>query len=125
MGIMPGWGLTVLLPEAIGVRRAKEMSTTGNFIDAHTALAWGLVNHVVAHDDLLPFCRQLAADIASNDQPGIRRMLQTYDDGGLLTAGDAWVLEGEVAGDWQSGGLDPRSLEARRQAVSERGRSQL
>ncbi|MEO7429611.1 MAG: enoyl-CoA hydratase, partial [Acidimicrobiales bacterium] len=55
VGIMPGWGLTVLLPEAIGIRRAKEMSTTGNFLDAETALAWGLVNHIVPHDELLPF----------------------------------------------------------------------
>ena len=42
----------VLLPAAIGLRRAKEMSTTGNFLDAPTALTWGLVNHVVAHEDL-------------------------------------------------------------------------
>ena len=29
VGVMPGWGLTVLLPQAIGVRRAREMSFTG------------------------------------------------------------------------------------------------
>src|SRR3954471_5886975 len=33
VGVLPGWGLTVLLPQAIGVRRAKEMSLTGNFMD--------------------------------------------------------------------------------------------
>src|SRR3954453_3810194 len=43
VGVQPGWGLTVLLPQSIGLRRAKEMSTTGNVIDAHTALTWGLV----------------------------------------------------------------------------------
>src|SRR5690242_9006134 len=42
VGVMPGWGLTVLLPQRIGVARAKEMSVTGNFLDAPTALAWGL-----------------------------------------------------------------------------------
>src|SRR5262245_56125120 len=68
VGIMPGWGLTVLLAEAVGFRRARELSATGNFLDAPTALAWGLVNHVVPHDELLPFCRGLAADIVSNDQ---------------------------------------------------------
>ena len=61
VGIQPGWGLTVLLPQAVGVRRARELSATGNFLDAETALAWGLVNHVVAHDELLPFCRKLAS----------------------------------------------------------------
>ena len=34
VGIMPGWGLTVLLAEAVGVRRARELSATGNFLDA-------------------------------------------------------------------------------------------
>src|SRR5215470_4452958 len=68
VGVMPGWGLTVLLPQRIGVARAREMSLTGNYVDATTALQWGLVNHVVPHDQLLPFARGLGADIVSNDQ---------------------------------------------------------
>ena len=52
VGVMPGWGLTVLLPQAVGVRRAREMSLTGNFMLADEALAFGLVNHVVAHEEL-------------------------------------------------------------------------
>ena len=125
MGIMPGWGLTVLLPEAVGYRRAKELSTTGNFLDPHTALTWGLVNHVVPHHDLVPFAQQLAADIASNDQAGVRRMKQTYDEGALVPGAEAWALEGRVAGEWQAGGRDSADLEARRRAVTERGRSQV
>ena len=46
VGVMPGWGLTVLLPQAIGVRRAREMSLTGNFMGAEEALAFGLVNQI-------------------------------------------------------------------------------
>ncbi len=125
MGIMPGWGLTVLLPEAIGLRRAKEMSTTGNFIDADTALAWGLVNHVVPHDELLPVAQGLAADIATIDPTPVRQMLSTYDEGALRDGAGAWELESEVAGRWQGQGLDPAALEASRQAVTARGRTQL
>jgi enoyl-CoA hydratase len=125
LAIMPGWGLTVLLPEAVGYRRAKELSTTGNFLDAQTALTWGLVNHVVPHDDLVPFAQQLAADIASNDEAGVRRMLQTYDEGVLVDGREAWAIEGRVAGEWQAGGRDGADLEARRKAVTERGRSQV
>jgi enoyl-CoA hydratase/carnithine racemase len=125
VGIMPGWGLTVLLPQAIGVRRAREMSTTGNFVDAATALAWGLVNHVVPHDDLLPFARGLAADVVANDQAAVRRLLRTYAEGSLLSAGEAWQLEADVAAAWQGAGFDPAAIEARRQAVIERGRAQL
>jgi len=125
VGIMPGWGLTVLLPAAIGVGRAKEMSTTGNFLDAETALTWGLVNHVVPHDELLPFCRRLGHDIATIDPTAVRRMLQTYDDGRVRDGAGAWALEAEVASAWQAGGLDPAAIEQSRQSVMARGRTQL
>jgi enoyl-CoA hydratase len=125
IGVQPGWGLTVLLPQAVGVRRARELSATGNFLDAETALAWGLVNHVVAHDELLPFCRQLAADIVSNDQAGVRRVLRTYAENEFSYRGEGWRTEARVAGDWlQAGGARPEDVEARRRAVMERGRAQ-
>jgi enoyl-CoA hydratase len=125
VGIMPDWGLTVLLPQAIGVRRARELSATGNFLDAATAERWGLVNHVVPHDELLPFTRRLAADVVSNDQRAVRRVLQTYAEGMLLPMGEAWKLEGEVSDAWQGGGIDAATVEARRAAVTARGRTQL
>jgi enoyl-CoA hydratase len=125
VGIMPGWGLTVLLPEAVGYRRAKELSTTGNFLDATTALEWGLVNHVVSHDELLPFCRKLGHDIASVERRAVERMLQTYDEGSRLDGAGAWALEAEVSNAWQGAGLDPETIERNRQAVVARGRTQL
>jgi enoyl-CoA hydratase len=48
VGVVPGWGLSQRLPRLIGINRAKELSLTGNFLDADTACAWGLVNRVVA-----------------------------------------------------------------------------
>jgi enoyl-CoA hydratase len=123
VGIQPWWGLTVALPQAIGFRRAREMSATGNFIDAQTALDWGLVNHVVPHEELLPFTRKLTADIVSSNQPAVRRILATYDDGELLTGHDAWLREAEVAEAWMSGATAD-DLEANRQAVIDRGRTQ-
>ncbi len=126
VGLQPGWGLSVLLPQAVGVRRAREMSATGNFIDAGTALAWGLVNHVVAHAELLPFCRRLAADIVSNDQAAVRRLMRTYREGAEGTVAEAWDLEGRVAAEWQGGsGPDPAEIERRRQGILERGRAQV
>lgn len=125
VGIQPWWGLTVLLPQAIGVRRAREMSTTGNFIDAQRALDWGLVNHVVPHEDLLPFTRGLAADIASTDQVAMRTVLATYAAGSRVSVGEAWLVESDAAAAWQGRGLDPAEIERRRQGVTERGRSQV
>jgi enoyl-CoA hydratase len=126
VGIMPGWGLTVLLPQAVGLRRARQMSITGNYVDAATACEWGLVNQVVAHEDLLATCRQLAADVATNDRAAVARMLQTYREGAQLTGADAWALEGEVARSWlPSGAVDPAEVERRRRDVVARGRSQV
>ncbi|HZR14911.1 MAG TPA: enoyl-CoA hydratase [Acidimicrobiia bacterium] len=125
VGVQPGWGLTVMLCQSVGVRRAREMSATGNFVDAHTALTWGLVNHVVPHDELLPFTRALALDIVSNDQAGVRRLFKTYDEVTLTTLEEGWVIEDRVSRAWEGGGFDPASIEARRGAVVERGRRQL
>jgi enoyl-CoA hydratase len=125
VGVQPGWGLTVLLPEAIGLRRAKGLSATGNYLDAPTALAWGLVNHVVPHDELLPYCRQLAADIVSNDQAGVRAIFRTYDEGSEATAGDAWEIEARNAGRWlKDGGGRPEEVAKRREAIQARGKAQ-
>lgn len=125
VGVMPGWGMSVLLPQAIGARRAREMSATGNFVDAQTALAWGLVNHVVPHDELLPFCRALAADIVSNDQAAVRRLLRTYDEVLDTTPEEGWAIERMVARTWAREYLDPTEVERRRRAIIDRGRTQL
>jgi enoyl-CoA hydratase len=121
---MPGWGLTVMLPQAIGVRRAREMSVTGNYVDAELALAWGLVNHVVPHDELLAFCRGLAADVVSNDQPGVRQILGTYHEVTSTTVAEGWQIEGRRAAAWPGNRWDPEEIARRRQAVVDRGRSQ-
>jgi len=125
VGVHPLWGLTVLLPQAVGMRRAREMSATGNFVDAEQALAWGLVNHVVPHDELLPRARRLAADIVSSDQRAVRAILGTYEEASRVPGGEAWELELRRAAQFQSGGVDPAEIERRRRAVVDRGRSQV
>jgi enoyl-CoA hydratase len=91
LGVVPTWGLTALLPRAIGVRRARELSITGNFIDAATALQIGLVNHVVAHDELILFSLQLANQIASTSAVG--EVLSLYRKGEELSFQGALSLE--------------------------------
>lgn len=124
VGLLPGWGLSVLLPQAIGVRRAKEMSLTGNFLSAAEALQFGLVNHVVPHDELLPFTRTLAADIAGNDQAAVRALRDEYDAVTRTTVEDGLRIEAERSRAWQRGGAGA-DVEARRQAIIERGRTQV
>jgi enoyl-CoA hydratase len=102
------------------------MSITGNFVDARTALDWGLVNRVVAHQDLLPVCRALAADVISNDQDGVRRILRTYAESSALIIQPARQVETEVSTEWlRSGGGRSEEIERRRRGIIARGRAQL
>jgi enoyl-CoA hydratase len=122
VGIMPGGGITVLLARWIGLPRAIEMSLTGNFVTADEALRLGLVNHVVPHEELLPFARGLAADIVSNDQTGVRRLLAHYRRiANAATLDEAHLVEGYMAEQWTR---DASALADRRQAVTARGRAQ-
>jgi enoyl-CoA hydratase len=122
VGVMPGWGLTVLLPQAIGVRRAREMSYTGNFMLADEALQWGLVNHVVSHDELMPFTRTLASDIVGNDQPGVRQIRSTYAE--ITAERPGWEIEARDGKAWRRAMFSPDQVEARRAAIQARGRQQ-
>jgi enoyl-CoA hydratase len=122
VGVMPGWGLTVLLPQAIGVRRAREMSFTGNFLSAEEALHWGLVNHVVPHADLLPFTRQIATDIIGNDAEGVSQIRSTY--AAISHDDDGWETEARDSQTWMRTQFTPEKVEARRIAIQARGRTQ-
>lgn len=90
---MPGWGLSVLLTEAVGARRAREMSLTSAPIDSATALQWGLVNHVVAHEDLLPFALGMARQIAAHGAAAVGRTSRLYEAQAAARTAAAWQLE--------------------------------
>ncbi|MCP4435615.1 MAG: enoyl-CoA hydratase [Actinomycetia bacterium] len=124
VGIMPGWGLTVNLAEAVGVRRAKELSATGNFLDATTACEWGLVNHVVPHEELMAAATRLARDVAEAEPAAVQHVLATYDAAADCTRAEAFQMEARRSGEWLTsrGGGD---LDAARKAVTERGRRQV
>lgn len=122
VGVMPGWGLTVLLPQAIGVRRAREMSFTGNFMSAHEALHFGLVNRVVPHEDLLAVTRQLALDIIGNDQTGVRQIRRTY---ATITRDQAgWEIEAADGKQWRQTMFSAEAVAAKRAGIIDRGRTQ-
>lgn len=110
VGVVPGGGLSVLLPQAIGVRRAKELSLTGRFLDAEHALAWGLVNHVVPHDQLLPFSLDLAAAIADADRWAARAILDGYRRSSLTTVEEGWRMETEAFVAFRRNRFDPATV---------------
>jgi enoyl-CoA hydratase len=110
------WGLTALLPRAVGVRKATEMSVTGNFIDAKEALRIGLVNHVVAHDRLRPVVEGLAGDIAATG--AVSEVIDLYRRGEGLSLPAALALETDHTARRT---FDPSAFTAAGRATAARG----
>lgn len=123
VGIMPGWGLSQKLSRLIGIYRARELSFSGNFLDAKTAEAWGLVNRVVEPDQLLPVALKLASDIATADPEMVLTYKKLINDGFALGFGDGMALEHNVSSK-QNAAVKPEDVERRRAAVQARGRDQ-
>ncbi len=123
VGIMPGWGLSQKLSRLIGIYRARELSFTGNFLDAQTACDWGLVNRVVAPDALLPEARALARDMASIDPAMLRNYKKLINQGFDRNFAEGLTLEAEMS-TAANRRVSADEVEARRRAVMDRGRTQ-
>jgi enoyl-CoA hydratase len=124
VGLLPTWGLSVRLPQKVGVGMARRMSLTGDYLSAQDALRCGLVTEVVAHDDLLPAARRIATSIVGNNQNAVRALLDSYHRiDGVATNPGLWV-EAESARQWmrEASGDD---IAASRASVMERGRAQV
>ena len=124
VGAMPGAGLTIRLPQVIGIDRARRMSFTGDFIDASTALAWGLVVEVVTHDHLLPRARELAAAVVSIPSENVREVRRMYEDVSALAGLEAWQAEAAWARRWMADRFDQSRLAGEREGIMARGRDQ-
>jgi enoyl-CoA hydratase len=124
VGVMPGWGLSVLLPQAVGLRRAKQMSFTGNYLPAGQALQWGLVNQVVPHAELLATAIGLARDICSNDRAAVRTLGALYDENAAEASAAGLAREYRLAREWRDGTFSPGVARDRRADIVERGRRQ-
>lgn len=124
VGVLPGWGLSVLLPQAVGRGLARRMSLTGDFLSAEDALRAGLVTEVVAHDELLPTVQRVAATIAGNDADAVRALLASYRRIERTQTAAGLEIETETSQAWLARGFDPATVAERRTAIVERGRAQ-
>ena len=124
VGLLPTWGLSVRLPQKVGVGMARRMSLTGDYLSAADALRAGLVTEVVPHDRLLETARKVAASIVGNNQKAVRALL------GVLSphrrGGDAagLAIEADSAAQWMSSASGD-DIAANREAVLQRGRAQV
>ena len=124
VGVVPGWGLSQRLPRLIGINRAKELSLTGNFLDAETAYTWGLVNRVVAADELLATAQQLAKDIVSTEPVTRNAMRHIMDAGWHTSLTEGLVIERDANREHAKTEVRAEKVAARRAQIQQRGRSQ-
>ena len=120
VGLLPGWGLSVRLPQAVGLQWAKQMSFTGQFVNAELALRIGLVNEVVPHEQLLPRAREIATEITEVDPEVLPRLRTLYDQ--VAETEQGLQHEERAYSGWNTQ-LDYTTVESRRQGIIERGRS--
>jgi len=123
VGILPGWGLSQKLSRLVGIHRAKEISLSGNFIDAQTALDWGLVNRVFEPAELLPAAIKLAQDIASAPPEKVQAYKELIDDGFGMKFDKAIKYETKFTSSLNAGVTADAIAEAR-EGVMARGRKQ-
>ena len=98
LGLIPGYGGTQRLPRLVGKGRAMEMILSGESIGARKAFEIGLVNQVVAPEDLIPGCRALAGKILNNGPLAVRYSIEVMNDGLELPLREATRLEAILFG---------------------------
>lgn len=101
VGVVPGGGLTVYLAQAVGVRRARQMSLTGEYVSAERAQRDGLVTEVVPHEQLLARAGELAAAVAARSAPIVTAIRAAYERALNLPADaalDAEAMASRTAG---------------------------
>jgi enoyl-CoA hydratase len=119
-GLVPGWGGSQRFPRIVGLRRALDLFYSARWIDAPTALAWGLVNYVVEPDKLAEASMAYCQQVTTRSRVGLATMKrlarQGIDQplaGGLKLEQD--VISRELMNDDVSEGL--AAFEARRAPV--------
>lgn len=73
-GLVPGWGGSQRLPRIIGLRRALDLLYSARWVDAQTALQFGLVNYVVEPERLQQAVLEYCQTLAQRSRPGLAAM---------------------------------------------------
>lgn len=96
LGIMPGAGGTQNLARATGERRAKEIILSGLPFSAEDGERWGLVNKVLAPDELVEGALAIGARIAGNGPIAVRQAKQSIHRGLQMSLWDGLAFEIEA-----------------------------
>jgi len=123
VGVLPGGGLTVRLPEAVGYRAALGMSLSGNFLTGRRAYELGMAYAVVPPEELLPAAHALARDIMGADRATMRQVLAVYREATLHAGGEGLQKEAAAFRAWLPT-VTPDGVGSRKDAIISRGRAQ-
>ena len=98
LGITPGFGGTQRLARLVGMGRAKEMIFTCDNVDANEAYRIGLVNKVVAKEELMPTAKAMAAKIISKGSYAIAVAKAAINNGYDMDIKNAVEMEANLFG---------------------------
>ena len=125
VGLLPSWGMSVRLPQAVGRGLAHRMSLSGDYLGASDALRVGLVTEVVLHDELLDTARSIAASIVGNNRAAVRALLASYHRIDDAQTQASFRIEQLSAAEWIRSNASSADIAANRDAVIKRGRAQI
>ena len=95
LGMPPTFGGTQRLPRLAGRKRALELLLTGDTFSPTQARDMGLINMIVAPDDLLPAARDLAARITRHAPAAVSGILSAVTRGLNMTIAEGLLAESE------------------------------
>ena len=98
LGITPGFGGTQRLARLVGMGRAKEMIFTCDNVDANEAYRIGLVNKVVAKEELMPTAKAMAAKIISKGSYAVSVAKAAINNGYDMDIKNAVEMEANLFG---------------------------
>jgi enoyl-CoA hydratase len=98
LGIIPGYGGTQRMARLLGKGKALELICTGDFVNAADAERIGLVNRVVAQDQLLSTCEAMATKIASRGPLAVRAAIEAVIVGSDMPLEEGQLLEATLFG---------------------------
>lgn len=93
LGVIPGYGGTQRLARLVGKGRALDLCLTGRFINAETALSWGLVSEVVEPEALTARAQELLKGILNLAPLAVSSIMESIDRGYDMSLSDALHLE--------------------------------
>lgn len=96
IGLVPDTGSTWFLPQLVGVGKALELAWTGEAVDGAEAVALGMANSVVPHEQLQPRALELAQRLASMPTRALGMTKRAIYRGATSTLPEALEYEAQL-----------------------------